>query len=256
MATTLQFNKERRKNTINKKNQNTIILEYTPLIRYIAKKMVVKSRYALELDEMISYGVIGLIDAIEKFDKTKDNQFKTYAEFRIRGAMLDYLREQDSVSRSVRDKIKLVEKTTKTLEERFGRRPNNDEISKELKLSKEEYFELSSCARGNCFLSIEGNLNNDGEPAVLQFADRDELSNPSNKVEFESIKKILANAIATLAEKEKLVVALYYYEELSLKEIGATLNISESRASQLHSKAVKKLQTLLGTVKEVLEIAA
>ena len=166
------------------------------------------------------------------------------------------MREQDSVSRSVRDKIKLVEKATRELEERLGRRPNNDEISKELKLSKEEYFEFSSCARSNCFLSIEGNVNSDGEPTVLQFVDRDEHSNPSNKVEFESIKKILANAIATLQEKEKLVVALYYYEELSLKEIGVTLNISESRASQLHSKAVLKLKTLLGTVKEDLEIAA
>jgi len=256
MATVLQFNKERKRSTINKKNQNTIILEYTPLIKFIAKKMVAKSRYTLELDEMVSYGVLGLIDAIEKFDKTKDNQFKTYAEFRIRGAMLDYLRDQDSVSRSVRDKIKLVEKTTRELEERLGRRPNNDDISKELKLSKEEYFELSNCARSNCFLSIEGNINNDGEPAALQFTDRDELSNPSNKVEFESIKKILANAIATLAEKERLVVALYYYEELSLKEIGETLNISESRASQLHSKAVQKLKTLLYTAKEDLEIAA
>lgn len=256
MATIIQFNKERRKNTINKKNQNAIILEYTPLIRFIAKKIVVKSRYALELDEMVSYGVLGLIDAIEKFDKTKDNQFKTYAEFRIRGAMLDYLREQDSVSRSVRDKIKLVAKATKELEERLGRRPNNEELSKELKLSKEEFFEFSSCARSNCFLSIEGNINNEGEPSALQFADRDELSNPSNKVEFESIKKILANAIATLQEKERLVVALYYYEELNLKEIGETLNISESRASQLHSKAVQKLRTLLGTVKDDLEIAA
>jgi len=256
MATVLQFNKERRKNTINKKNQNTIILEYTPLIRYIAKKMVVKSRYALELDEMVSYGVLGLIDAIEKFDRTKDNQFKTYAEFRIRGAMLDYLRGQDSVSRSVRDKIKLVEKTTKELEEKLGRHPNNDEISKELKLSKEEYFELSNCARSNCFLSIEGNINNEGEPTALQFADKDELSNPSKKVEFESIKKVIANAVATLPEKERLVVALYYYDELSLKEIGDTLNISESRASQLHSKAVQKLRTLLDTAKEDLEIAA
>ena len=256
MPTTLQLNKERRKSTINKKNQNTIIMEYTPLIRFIAKKMVVKSRYALELDEMVSYGVLGLIDAIDKFDKTKDNQFKTYAEFRIRGAMLDYLRDQDSVSRSVRDKIKLVEKTTKELEERLGRRPNNDEISKKLRLSKEEYFELSSCAKSNCFLSIEGNMNSDGEPAALQLADSDELSDPSHKVEFESIRKVLANAIATLGEKEQQVVALYYYEELNLKEIGATLNISESRASQLHSKAVQKLKTLLGTAKEDLELAA
>ena len=244
------------KTRISKRNQNNIIMEYTPLIRFIAKKVVAKSRYALELDEMVSYGVLGLIDAIEKFDKTKDNQFKTYAEYRIKGAMLDYLRDQDSVSRSTREKMKTLEKATKELEKELGRKPNNDEISKELNMSKEEFFELSKCARSNYFLSIDCYTNRDGETAAAQFADEDELSNPSDRVEFESIKKVLSNAVATLPEKERLVVALYYYEEASLKEIGDILNISESRASQLHSKAVKKLKTILKATKEDLDIAA
>jgi RNA polymerase sigma factor FliA len=256
MATVLQFNKEKKQTKVNKRNQNTIIMEYTPLIKFIAQKIVAKSRYALELDEMISYGVIGLIDAIDKFDKTKDNQFKTYAEYRIKGAMLDYLREQDSVSRSVRDKIKLVEKATRELEEKLGRKPNGDELSKKLRLSKEEFYELSNCARSNCFLSIDGHTSNNNDSPYAQFADDDELSNPCNKAEFESIKKVLANAIATLPEKERLVVALYYYEELSLKEIGDTLSISESRASQLHSKAMEKLKDLLDASKEDFDIAA
>ncbi len=241
---------------INKRNQNNIIMEYTPLIRFIAQKVVAKSRYSLELDEMVSYGVLGLIDAIEKFDKTKDNQFKTYAEYRIKGAMLDYLRDQDSVSRSTRDKIKTIEKATKELEKELGRKPNNDEISRELNISKEEFFELSKGARTNYFLNIDNYTNKDGESAVAQFADADELSNPCDRVEFESIKKLLSNAVATLPEKERLVVALYYYEEISLKTIGEILEMSESRASQLHSKAVKKLKSTLRTAEEDLDIAA
>ena len=256
MATVLQFNKKGKQIAINKRNQNKIIMEYTPLIRFIAKKIVARSRYALELDEMVSYGVLGLIDAIEKFDRTKDNQFKTYAEFRIRGAMLDYLREQDSVSRSVRDKIKTVEKATRELEEKLGRRPSSEEISIALKLSSDEFFELSSYARNNSFLSIDSYISNSGEKALAQFADESELANPADRAEFESIKKVLANAVAMLPEKERLVVALYYYEELCLKEIGDTLNISESRASQLHSRAVQKLKDLLANTKEDLDIAA
>ena len=256
MATILQFNKGTKQLPINTKNQNAIILEYTPLIRYIAKRMVAKSRYALELDEMVSYGVLGLIDAIEKYDSSKENQFKTYAEFRIRGAMLDYLRAEDSVSRSVRDKIKTIEKASRGLEDKLGRKPNTDEISKELKMTKEEYFELANSARTNSFLSIDGYNDDNNDCRTVQFRDESSLSNPVDRVEFESIRNLLANAVAMLPEKERQVVALYYYEEISLKEIGETLNISESRASQIHSKAVQKLKTLLDSTKEDLDIAA
>lgn len=238
MATTLK---------ITPRNQNKIITEYSPLIKYIANKMVVKSRYHLELDEMFSYGVIGLIDAIEKFDKKRDNQFKTYAEFRIKGAMLDYLREQDTVPRSIRDKIKLLEKTTRELEEKLGRKPSDDELRKRLKISKDDYYDMTKSAHNNSFICID-------EPTHSQREYSDEVSNPLNKIESESTKQFIANAIAMLPEKQKTVIALYYYEEMSLKDIGDSLGISESRACQLHSKAVLKLKSILSKAKEDLEI--
>jgi len=232
---------------ITPKNQNKIITEYSPLIKFIAGKVVAKSRYNLELDEMVSYGVLGLIDAIKKFDNTRDNQFKTYAEYRIKGAMLDYMREQDTVPRSVRDKIKLLEKTSRELQEVLGHKPSDEEMTKELKLSKDEYFDMTKNARTNSFISIDDTTHGEREYS-------DEVSDPFNKVESESTKQFISNAIATLPEKERTVIALYYYEEMNLKEIGEELGISESRACQLHSRAVGQLRSILDKAKEGLEI--
>ncbi len=230
-------NPERKKSTICKKNQNQIIMEFSPLIRYIASRMTAKTNYNVELDEMISYGVLGLIDAINKFDKNRNNEFKTYAEFRIKGAMLDYMREQDPVSRSVRDKIKMVEKAQKTLEEKLGRKPTAKETARKLKVSIDEYFDMTTYARPVAFLNIEDN--------TVRIKDEHEGSNPFFMASNESVKKLMTNAMATLNEKEKAVVSLYYYDDMNFKGIAKTIGVSESRACQLHSSAISRLKGVL-----------
>ncbi|MFH1224059.1 MAG: FliA/WhiG family RNA polymerase sigma factor [Pseudomonadota bacterium] len=230
------------------RNQNKIIQEYSPLIKFLAGKIVAKSRYSLELNEMMNCGVIGLIDAIKKYDKSHSNQFKTYAEYRIKGAMLDYLRDQDTVSRTTRDKIKLLNKTSRELEEALGRKPSDEEMRRKLHVSQDEYFTMAKEARSNCFICID-----DKTHGELEYSD--EVSDPLNKIESESTKRFIANAIETLPEKEKVVVALYYYEEMNLKEIGDHLGVSESRASQIHSSAVSKLKSILYKAKEDIEFS-
>ncbi|MCX6112496.1 MAG: FliA/WhiG family RNA polymerase sigma factor [Proteobacteria bacterium] len=258
MARTNLLNINEKKFKITPKNQNQIIMEFSPLIKYLAHKVVAKSKYSVEVDEMVSYGVLGLIDAISKYDKSHDNTFKTYAEFRIRGAMLDYLRDQDFVPRSVRDKIKLLEKTRIELEKDLCRRPTGSEIAAKLDISDEEYYELSNYTKNISFLSIEASAldNSEIKKPVLRLCDENKNSNPAEKVSYESVKKVLDNAITELPEREKNIVSMYYYDEMSMKEIAGTLQISESRASQLHAQAMMRLKSKLNNLKEDLDLAA
>ena len=252
------LNINEKKLKINSKNQNQIIMEFSPLIKYLAHKIVAKSRYNVEVDEMVSYGVLGLIDAISKYDKSRENKFKTYAEFRIRGAMLDYLRDQDFIPRSTRDKVKLLDKTRIELEKDLCRRPTGSEIAAKLDISDEEYYELTNYAKSISFLSIEASTldNSELKRPVLHLCDESRGSNPAEKVSFESVKKVLDNAIIELPEREKQIVSMYYYDEMSMKEIAGMLNISESRASQLHAKAMMTLKCNLNNVKEDLDLVA
>lgn len=227
-------NRERKRSTINKKHQNEIINEFSPLIKYWAVKMSARTHYAIECDEMISYGVLGLIDAIAKYDKKRKNEFKTYAEFRIKGAMLDHLREQDPLSRSVRDKVKLVEKIKKELQEKLDREPKAIEMAKKMKISIDKYFELTSYAR----------------PVAFVTQNTDNVADPNDIVDRTSLKNLMINALATLDDKERTVVSLYYYDDANLKKIGQTMGISESRVSQLHSSAMLKLRNILNNLEE------
>jgi RNA polymerase sigma factor for flagellar operon FliA len=243
---------------ITRRNQNKIIMEFSPLIKYLANKVVARTKYNVEVDEMVSYGVLGLIDAINKYDSAHENRFKTYAEFRIRGAMLDYLREQDFIPRSVRDKIKMLEKTTLELENDLCRKPTGAEIAAKLDISDEEYYSLTNYTKKVSFLSIEASMTNENETkrTALKLCDETTAVNPAEKASFDSVKKVLENAIMGLPEREKLVVSMYYYDEMSMKQIAEMMQISESRASQLHAKAMTTLKSMLDDVKEDLEIAA
>lgn len=258
MASSNALNINEKKFKINSTNQNQIIMEFSPLIKYLARKMVARTKYNVEVDEMISYGVIGLIDAIEKYDDSHDNKFKTYAEFRIRGAMLDYLRNEDFIPRSVRDKIKLLDKTRTELEKEYCRKPTGKEIAAKLNISDEEYYSLTNYAKNVSFLSIEASLSSDKETRrpVLRICDEHTESNPVEKITYESVRKVLDKAITGLPEREKEIVSMYYYEEISMKEIALRLQISESRASQLHAKAMMTLKYKLDGKKEDLELAA
>lgn len=222
-----------------------LILEYAPLIKYIAQKIAARLPANIELDDLISSGVIGLMDAIEKYDSSRDNKFKTYAEFRIRGAILDELRAQDWVPRSVREKAKQLERCYAKIEQEKGRQATEEEVCEALKLNHQEFHDLLNQVRSISLLSyddlssfskadkkyIYGNSENPGRS-----------QNPYNEVSVAYLKKLIATAIADLPEKQRLVLSLYYYEDLNLKEIGKVLDVTESRVSQLHTQAILKLK--------------
>ena len=226
------------------KTKDEIIIEYAPLIKYIAQKLAAKLPANVELDDLISCGVIGLMDAIEKFNPNRDNKFKTYAEFRIKGAMLDELRAQDWVPRSVREKAKLLERTYAKLETNLNRAVTDDEMCNELKCSKEEFYDLLNKARVVYFLNIDDSLNfSRGDRKLLaNMAEDNSLGNPLSAMNYRDSKEKIKTGIKSLPEKQRLVLSLYYYEDLNLKEIGQVLNVTESRISQLHTQALMGLR--------------
>lgn len=230
-----------------KKDKQQLIVEYAPLIKLIAQKIVSKLPPNVDIDDLISSGVIGLMDAIDKYDPTRDNQFKTYAEFRIRGSILDELRSQDWVPRSIREKTKLLEKTYRRLEQKHGRSVTVREVARCLKMNMTEFYDLRSDASAISLVSLE-------DVRQFPFQDRKSLigmledmrsNNPHFQANLKDLKKAVQEALRELPENERMVLALYYYEDLNLKEIGAVLDVTESRISQIHSKAVLNLQAMI-----------
>ncbi len=226
--------------------RNELVLTYTPLIKYIATRLASRLPPQVSLDDLISCGIIGLIDAIAKFDLAKNVQFKTYAEFRIKGAMLDELRALDWVPRSVRNKITTLERAYETLERKLGRPAKDEEVAEQLNLDLAAFHKLLDETKSVTFMDIEllkqkAPEINGGIAALLNNASGD----PFSTMSFSQVRDILAKAIGELPEKEKLAVSLYYFEELTMKEIGQVLGYTESRISQMHSKAVLRLRTKL-----------
>lgn len=227
--------------------KDKLILEYAPLIKFIAQKIAVRLPSNIELDDLISSGVIGLMDAIEKYDPTRDNKFKTYAEFRIRGAILDELRAQDWVPRSVRDKAKMLDRATLELEASLGRSANEEEVAAKLNISMDEYYDLLNQVRPISVLSIDdaATFSNVDKKSILNILEGCKLNNPLTQLNLKSVKDVVAKAIEDLPERQRLVLSLYYYEDLNLKEIGKILRVTESRVSQLHAQAISRLRAKL-----------
>lgn len=230
--------------TVDPKVKDQIIIEYAPLIKYIAQKIASRLPSNIEVDDLISCGVIGLMDAIEKFDPTRDNKFKTYAEFRIRGAILDELRAQDWVPRSIREKAKLVERAYAKLESNLGRPATDEEMCKELQCSQDEFYDLLNKSKSISLLNIDesATFNRGDKKLMAGLMDSDRASNPYNAVSYKDLRDKIKEGIMSLPEKQRLVLSLYYYEDLNLKEIGQVLSVTESRVSQLHTQAVMKLR--------------
>ncbi len=225
-------------------DKQALILEYTSLIRFIAQRIASKLPPNIDLDDLISSGVIGLMDAIDKYDPSRDNQFKTYAEFRIRGAILDELRAQDWVPRSIREKSKILDRAYQRLEQKHGRKVNAKELAKELNLSVPAFHELLSTVQSVSIVSLD-------DVRQFPYKDRKNLigifeefksNNPHFQMNVKDIKKFIQEALQDLAENERMVLALYYYEDMNLKEIGSVLDVTESRVSQIHSQAIQHLK--------------
>ncbi len=228
-------------------NKDKLITEYSPLIKFIAQKIAVRLPSNIELDDLISAGVIGLMDAIDKYDPTRDNKFKTYAEFRVRGAILDELRSQDWVPRSVRDKAKLLDKTVVNLEAELGRVATDEEVATALNMSIEEFHELVNQVRPVSLLSIDEaqSFSNVDKKSILNLLEGTRLNNPFVQLNMKTVKDVVTKSIEELPERQRLVLSLYYYEDLNLKEIGKILRVTESRVSQLHAQAVSRLRARL-----------
>jgi len=237
-------------NKITQEEKDKLVIEYAPLIKFIAQKIAVRLPSNIELDDLISSGVIGLMDAIDKYDPSRDNKFKTYAEFRIRGSILDELRAQDWVPRSVRDKAKLLDRTMVELEAVLGRAATDEEASTKLNMSMEEFYDLVNQVRPVSVLSIDDSttFSNVDKKSILNILEGCALNNPYNQLSMKSVKDIVTKAIEELPERQRLVLSLYYYEDLNLKEIGKVLRVTESRVSQLHAQAVSRLRSKLAQV--------
>ncbi len=234
-------------------SREEIILKFTPLIKYIAHRLAMRLPPHITADDLTGAGVIGLMDAIEKFDPAKKVQFKTYAEIRIKGAMLDELRSLDWVSRSIRQKATQLEKTYQLLEKQNGRAVEDEEVAQALSISLEDYYDLLNEIRGVSLLDIETlrpKLTEQGEEDLADLPGESRDNQPFHFFRQLEIKEVLARAIKELPYNERMVITLYYYEQLTLKEIGEVMGYTESRICQLHAKAILRLKHKLRSYKE------
>ena len=230
------------------KSKEEVVVEYAPLVRHIANRLAARLPDNLDREDLVQAGMIGLLDAIEKYDRSREVQFRTYAEFRIRGAMLDDLRATDWVPRSVRDNADRIGKAHTALAAQLGRAPEETEIATQLEMNLDEYRELLLKSRAVNLLSIEdlGLQSEDGDPGYIFDILEDPFStNPLEAFSLFDLKQRLVDAIEDLPEKEKLVLSLYYEEGLNLKEIGLVLGITESRVSQIRTQSIMRLRTAI-----------
>jgi len=228
------------------------VIKYAPLVKYVAGKVSMGMPQNIEFDDLVSYGVFGLIDAIGKYDPARGIKFKTYAMTRIRGAIFDELRSIDWIPRSIRQKAKQIEQVISELENKLGRTVEDEEIAKEMGISSEEFQTLLNKLSGTSMLSLNDiwYLGDDSdELSILETLEAPQNMNPDVLIEKEEIRDHIIDAIKKLPEKEKKVIVLYYYEDLTLKEIGEVLEVTESRVSQLHTKAIMRLRGRLGRIK-------
>ena len=236
---------------LNPKVRGKIINEFAPLIKYIASRIAIRLPPHIDLNDLINAGVIGLIDAIEKFDASKQIKFKTYAEFRIRGAILDELRSMDWVPRSVRQKARKVEDTIARLEFTLGRPARDEEVANEMNIDMDSFYRLLSETASVSLLSLDDLGEDDTDLSrrnLLEYIIQDERDWPSHKLRYAEVSTMVAKAIQSLPEKERMVISLYYYDELTMKEIGHVLKFTESRVSQIHTKAVLRLRSKMNKI--------
>lgn len=226
--------------------REALIIEYVPLVKLVSGRLSMYLGYTVEYEDLVSYGIFGLIDAIDKFDYRKGIKFETYASLRIRGAILDQIRKMDWIPRSVRQKQRQIDAAITKLESAEDKTATDEEIAKELDISLEEYYVWQGQTKVTGIASIDEFVEQGIE--VWAFDNQKYADNEPEKVyEKEELKNLLKESLDKLTEKERMVVVLYYYEELTLKEISSVLEVSESRVSQLHTKALQKMKQILGS---------
>lgn len=222
-----------------------LIIEYSGLVKIVAGRLGMYLGYTVEYDDLVSYGIFGLIDAIDKFELTKGVKFETYASLRIRGSILDQIRKMDWIPRTLRQKQKKLDQAMQDFEARTGRAATNEELSKELGIPGEELEGLINQTQVASLVSLDEYLEQGSEVRV-EAGNKSRFEQPEKVVERQELKRMLSEAINSLNENEQKVIAFYYFEELTLKEISSILGVSESRVSQLHTKSLKKMKEKLG----------
>ena len=228
-----------------------IIIEYAPLVKVVAGRLSMYLGYNVEYEDLVSYGVFGLIDAIDKFDLNKDVKFETYASLRIRGSILDQIRKMDWIPRTVRQKRKKIEEAIRQIETQTGRNATDEEIAKELGIEETELNEWKVQLNVTNVVSLIEFVEQGGEP-VMDARNNSHFAQPEEAIQEEELKKVLRESMDLLTEKEQKVILLYYYEDLTLKEISNILEVSESRVSQLHTKALAKMRKKMGNYMGIL----
>lgn len=224
-------------------SRDEIISEYLPYVKRIVHRIAIHLPPSVEVDDLINAGIIGLIEAVERYDSGRDNKFMTYASFRIRGAVLSELRSRDYHSRSTRKKLREYENAYLRLEQKTGGSVSDEDVAEELGLSLDELYQIKSMSSLS-FLSFEeiGYSSKDEKDGIMSYFVSGNSNDAFAKTRLKEIQNTIADAIGKLPEKEKLVVSLYYWDELTMKEIGKVLDITESRVSQIHSQAIIHLK--------------
>lgn len=228
-----------------------IIVEYAPLVKIVAGRLSMYLGYNVEYDDLVGYGIFGLIDAIDKFDINKEVKFETYASLRIRGSILDEIRKMDWIPRTVRQKQKKIDEAIRTIEAETGKNAQDEEIAKKIGVSEEELANWQSQLKVTNLISLNEYVDQGLEP-VMDARGNSHFVQPEDAIAEEELKKVLEQSLEVLTEKERKVITLYYYENLTLKEISNILEVSESRISQLHTKALAKMKKTMGSYMEII----
>jgi RNA polymerase sigma factor for flagellar operon FliA len=241
---TLQSDWKEYKVTGDAKIREKLLVRYLPLVKQIAGRMLISLPKSVMLDELVSSGIMGLISAVDNYDPNMGFKFETYAASRVKGAIYDGLRELDWVPRSVRQKARRLERAMETLYKELGRAPEDEEMADKMGMAIDEYHGMLDDVSVTSLLSLdEAFVNSKGDTASLSdFLEDRECRDIQDMIELKELKSVTVQALKDLPEQEKLVMALYYYEEMTLKEIGMVMDISESRVSQIHTKAIMHLR--------------
>lgn len=228
-------------------SQKEILVEkYIPLVKYLASRVMIGKTKYIEYEDLVSYGIIGLLDAINRYDSEKGMQFSSYATLRIKGAMIDEIRKHRPISKGAMDKLAKYNESVEVLQNELMREPSLKEIALYMNISENDVSQIENYINYMSIISLESVLYSDEDDVTIMDTIEDKHSiSPEDSLENEEKIKVLQEAIEMLKEKDKLVLKLYYYEKLTLKEIGVILEVSESRVCQLHSRAIRNLKSIM-----------
>jgi len=225
------------------RRREELIMKYAPLVKYVAERLAIRMPSHISKDDLTSAGILGLFDAIDNYDSSRGIKFETYAFYRIRGAVLDEMRKLDWIPRSVRKEVQGIEAAITAVRLKLGRDPEDHEIASELGVSLESYFKMIDKANGINLLSLDESVNGSSVAAVNKMESK--TPSPLDELNRNEVKRVIADALSMLSAKEQMVVSLYYFDELTLKEIAGVMGLTESRIYQIHSKAIIVLRSKL-----------